>query len=61
VEDEATRKWMKAFYEALLSKGLGTAESVREASLEALSERRKKNKSTHPFYWAGFVASGSWK
>ncbi|MGB3861400.1 MAG: CHAT domain-containing tetratricopeptide repeat protein [Candidatus Aminicenantaceae bacterium] len=61
VEDEATRKWMKAFYEALLSKGLGTAESVREASLEVLRERREKNKSTHPFYWAGFVASGDWK
>jgi CHAT domain-containing protein/Tfp pilus assembly protein PilF len=48
VEDEATRKWMKAFYEALFSKGLGTAESVREASLEVLRERRKKNKSTAP-------------
>ncbi len=61
VEDEATRKWMKGFYEALFSKGLGTAESVREASLEVLRERRKKNKSTHPFFWAGFVASGDWK
>jgi CHAT domain-containing protein/tetratricopeptide (TPR) repeat protein len=61
VEDEATRKWMKAFYETLFSKGMGTAESVREASLEVLQERRKKNKSTHPFYWAGFVASGDWK
>jgi CHAT domain-containing protein/tetratricopeptide (TPR) repeat protein len=61
VEDEATRKWMKAFYEALLSKGLGAAESVRVASLEVLQERRKKNKSSHPFYWAGFVASGDWK
>jgi CHAT domain-containing protein len=61
VEDEATRKWMKAFYRANFSKGLGTAESVRVASLEVLRERRKKNKSTHPFYWAGFVASGDWK
>ncbi|MGD8539980.1 MAG: CHAT domain-containing protein [Candidatus Aminicenantes bacterium] len=61
VEDEATRAWMKAFYEALLSKGLGTAEAVRAASLSVLQERRKKNKGTHPFYWAGFVASGDWK
>jgi CHAT domain-containing protein/Tfp pilus assembly protein PilF len=61
VEDEATRMWMKAFYEAHLSKGLGTAGSVRSACLEVLSKRRKKNKSTHPFYWAGFVASGDWK
>jgi CHAT domain-containing protein len=61
VEDEATRKWMKAFYEALFRKGLQTAASVREASLEILHELRKKRKSTHPFYWAGFVASGDWR
>jgi CHAT domain-containing protein len=61
VEDEATRKWMKSFYEALLSKGLGTAEAVRAASLGVLQERRKKNKSTHPFYWGGFISSGDWK
>ena len=61
VEDEAARKWMRSLYQSLFSKGHGTAESVREASLEVLRELRKKNKSTHPFYWAGFVASGDWK
>ena len=40
---------------------LGTAESVCKASLEILHELRKKRKSTHPFYWAGFVASGDWR
>jgi CHAT domain-containing protein len=60
VEDEATRKWMSAFYNALFSKDLRAADSAREASLEMLQELRKKRKGTHPFYWAGFVASGNW-
>lgn len=61
VEDEAARKWMRALYKAHFSKGLRTAESVREASLEVLRDLRKRRKSTHPFYWAGFVASGDWR
>ena len=61
VEDEAARKWMRALYEARFSKGLGTADSVREAYLEVLRELRKKKKSTHPFFWAAFVASGDWR
>ena len=61
VEDEAAREWMKALYEGRLVKGLGTAEAVREASLKVLRERRAKGESTHPFYWAGFVAAGDWR
>ena len=61
VEDESARQWMTALYEARLSRRLDTAESVREASLAALRERRKKGLSTHPFYWAGFVAAGDWR
>jgi CHAT domain-containing protein/tetratricopeptide (TPR) repeat protein len=61
VEDKDTKDWMEAFYEAIFSKKLQTAEAVREASLEELRKLRKKKKSTHPFYWGGFVASGNWK
>jgi CHAT domain-containing protein len=61
VEDEVARKWMRALYEALFRKELGSAEAVRDASLEVLQELRKKKKSTHPFYWAGFVAAGDWR
>jgi CHAT domain-containing protein len=39
----------------------GTAESARAADLERLRARRAAGKSTHPFYWAGFVAVGDWR
>jgi len=61
IEDEAARKWMQELYTARFNEGLGTAESVCKASLEVLHELHKKGKSTHPFYWAGFVASGDWR
>jgi len=61
VEDEAARQWMAALYEGRLLKGLGTAESVCAASLEVLRSRREKGQSTHPFYWAAFVAAGDWR
>jgi CHAT domain-containing protein len=61
VEDESARRWMKVLYEGRLLKGLDTAEAVREASLAVLNERREENQSTHPFYWAGFVAAGDWR
>lgn len=61
VEDETARQWMRALYEARLVKGLGTAEAVRQASLEVLHRRREEGKSTHPFHWAAFVAAGDWR
>jgi CHAT domain-containing protein/tetratricopeptide (TPR) repeat protein len=61
VEDAATRRWMRALYEARLEGGLSTAEAVRAASLRILQERRHDGDSTHPFYWAGFLASGDWR
>ena len=61
VEDESTGQWMTALYQARLLRGLGTAEAVREASLEMLNQRREDGQSTHPFYWGGFVAAGDWR
>lgn len=61
VEDEAGRQWMRDLYKNRFVKGLGTAESVRAAGLEVLRQRRAAKRSTHPFYWAGFVASGDWR
>ncbi|MBI4242265.1 MAG: CHAT domain-containing protein [Candidatus Rokubacteria bacterium] len=61
VEDETARQWMLALYESRFEKGLGTAEAVRQASLEAFHRRREERKSTHPFHWAAFVATGDWR
>lgn len=61
VEDEATRQWMRALYEGRLQRHLDTADAVREAALSVLRERRAKGLSTHPFYWAAFVAAGDWR
>jgi CHAT domain-containing protein len=53
--------WMRALYEGRLNKQLSTADAVREASLTVLRERRARHLSTHPFYWAAFVAAGDWR
>jgi CHAT domain-containing protein len=61
VEDEAARQWMATFYRSRLAVGLDIPESVRKASRRALRQRRARGLSTHPFYWAGFVATGDWR
>lgn len=61
VDDSAARVWMRALYEGRLDRQLDTANSVREASLVVLRDRRARKQSTHPFYWAGFVAAGDWR
>ena len=32
-----------------------------EASSTILRDRRARRLSTHPFYWAAFVAAGDWR
>jgi hypothetical protein len=61
VDDESTRRWMTALYDARLRKGMSTAESVRHATLSVLNARREADLSTHPFHWAAFVAAGDWR
>ncbi len=61
VDDEVTRAWMRELYTNRFVDGMSTIDSVHEASLALLNERREKGLSTHPFYWAGFIASGDWR
>jgi CHAT domain-containing protein/tetratricopeptide (TPR) repeat protein len=61
VEDQATRQWMSALYENRFTKNFSSADAVRQASLSVLQFRRTKGVSTHPFYWAAFVAAGDWR
>ena len=61
VDDEATRDWMASLYRHRLVDNASTIDAVRSASLELLERRREAGLSTHPFYWAGFVAAGDWR
>jgi CHAT domain-containing protein/tetratricopeptide (TPR) repeat protein len=61
VDDQAARAWMRPLYEGRLESRLSTADAVRHAALTVLRERRTKRQSTHPFYWAAFVAAGDWR
>lgn len=61
VDDQATRAWMHALYEGRFQKHLTTADAVHAASLAVLHDRRTKGQSTHPLYWAAFVAAGDWR
>lgn len=61
VDDQATRAWMRALYDARYQKRLSTADAVHAASISVLTDRRAKGQSTLPFYWAAFVAAGDWK
>jgi CHAT domain-containing protein len=61
VEDRATRDWMVALYRGRLLDHLDTVQAVRQASLTLLRDRKAKGLSTHPFYWAAFVAAGDWR
>lgn len=38
-----------------------SADAVHAASVAVLQNRRARGQSTHPFYWAAFVAVGDWR
>jgi len=61
VEDRATAEWMRNLYMARFPAGLDGSAAVRQASLQVLERRRRDGESTHPFFWAGFVAEGDWR
>jgi CHAT domain-containing protein/tetratricopeptide (TPR) repeat protein len=57
VEDEATRRWMRALYATGVEKR-SAAVAVRSASLELLKQSRDAGRTGHPFHWGAFVAAG---
>jgi CHAT domain-containing protein len=57
VGDESAREWMMRLYEAR-ARGLGAGAAVRAAARATLAARRASGRSTHPFHWAAFTASG---
>jgi len=61
VEDRSTQVWMRYLYDARFNQHRSSMDSVRDASVRVLKERRARRESTHPFYWAAFVGAGDWR
>ena len=61
VEDQSARAWMRELYRARFARHLTTSDAMRTAALRVLDGRRARGESSHPFYWAGFVAVGDWR
>ena len=61
VDDEAAHAFMHELYSERLSKHASTADAVWNSARTLLLARRAAGESTHPWYWAGFVGSGSWE
>ena len=60
IEDQSTSDWMHRLYENRLGRRLSTVDSLRQATIAMLQARRAAHKTTHPYYWGAFVASGDW-
>ena len=61
VADATTTDWMLALYQARFERKLDTATAIHDTTLAALTARREAGLSTHPYYWASFVAAGDWR
>lgn len=61
VDDDAARQFMHELYTERLGQHASTADAVWGSARAMLQERRAAGKSTHPWYWAGFVGSGNWE
>jgi CHAT domain-containing protein len=61
VDDDVTRRFMHELYAQRLGRHASAADAVWNSAHMLLLERRAAGKSTHPWYWAGFVGSGGWE
>jgi CHAT domain-containing protein len=61
VDDDTTREFMHDLYTERLGRHSSTANAIWNSARKLLLSRRAAGKSTHPWYWAGFVGSGGWE
>lgn len=61
VGDEVTREYMHELYAERFGRRASTANAAWIAARRLLRQRQAAGKSTHPWYWAGFVAAGEWR
>ena len=60
VDDQVTREFMRNLYAERFGRRANTADAVWYAARKLLNARKAAGKSTHPWYWAGFVGAGGW-
>jgi CHAT domain-containing protein len=60
VDDDTTRRFMHELYAQRLGQHGAPSDAAWNASRTLLRQRRAAHQSTHPWYWAGFVSSGTW-
>jgi CHAT domain-containing protein/tetratricopeptide (TPR) repeat protein len=58
VDDKSTAELMGSLFAASEP---NIYDAMRKAAIGAIESRRSAGKSDHPFYWAGFIATGEWK
>jgi CHAT domain-containing protein len=61
VDDTLSRQFMHELYLQRFGLHASTADAVWNAERKLLLARRAAGKSTHPWYWAGFLAAGGWE
>jgi CHAT domain-containing protein/tetratricopeptide (TPR) repeat protein len=61
VDDETARRFMGSLYAERFAHHMTSADAMWLATRSLLAQRRAAGKNTHPWYWAGFVASGAWQ
>jgi CHAT domain-containing protein/tetratricopeptide (TPR) repeat protein len=61
IDDQVTREFMRDLYAERFARRATTADAVWNAARKLLKDRQAAGKSTHPWYWAGFVGSGGWQ
>ena len=61
VDDRSTTELMRQLYRSRFVDGLPSDRALRAASLTVLRSRRAAGQSTHPFFWASFLAAGDWR
>ena len=64
IADESTREWMRALYTEragfarMAEESRSIAAAMSAADRRVLGAQRKEHRTTHPFYWAAFTATG---
>lgn len=58
VDDKSTAELMGALFAAHEQ---NLYDAMRQAELKTIQSRRAAGKSDHPYFWAGFVATGDWQ